>query len=93
MSGASGYNSGIASMVACLIDVLIGQAAANWPINMSSGHATMLPRYQGRDVNRWFGPKALFIFFIVLDIFFPVNKSFAFGWAVEGNMTSSASAM
>ena len=47
MSGASDYNSGIASMVACPVDILIGQSAANLPINMS-----MLPGYHARDVNR-----------------------------------------
>ena len=86
MSGASDYNSGIASMVVCPVDILIGQSAANWPINMS-----MLPGYHARDVNRWFRPKALFIFCSVLDILLPLNKSFE--WAVEGNMTPSASAM
>ena len=91
MSGASGYNSNIGSVVACPIDILIGQETANWPSNMSSGHATTLPRYHARDVNRWFWLKALFIFFIVLDIFLSLNKSFE--WAVEGNMTPSASAM
>ena len=91
MLGASGYNSGIGSVVACPIEILIGQEPANWPSNMSGGHATTLPRYHARDLNRWFWLKALFIFFIVLDIFLSLNKSFE--WAVEGNMTPSASEM
>ena len=30
------------SLVEWLLDILIGQLAASWPIEMSSGHATML---------------------------------------------------
>jgi hypothetical protein len=48
----SGYNSGIGSVVACPIDILIGQETANCPSNMSSGNATTLQRYHARDVNR-----------------------------------------
>ena len=50
--GLSGYNSGIGSLVACPIDILIGQETANCPSNMLSGHATTLPCYHARDVNR-----------------------------------------